>query len=48
MAKPWDESLKKLVQADPQTFINWFVPEAAFTAARPLELKNWTDRKSVV
>ena len=42
MAKPWDESLKKLVQADPQTFINWFVPEAAFTAARPLELKNWT------
>ena len=42
MAKPWDESLKKLVQADPQAFVSWFVPEAAFTAARPLELKNWT------
>ena len=42
MAKPWDESLKKLVQADPQAFVSWFVPEASFTGARPLELKHWT------
>jgi predicted transposase YdaD len=42
MDKPWDESLKKLVQADPQAFVSWFVPEASFTGARPLELKHWT------
>jgi predicted transposase YdaD len=42
MAKPWDDSLKKLVQADPQAFVSWFVPEASFTGARPHELKHWT------
>src|SRR6266571_1295128 len=42
MAKPWDDSLKKLVQADPQAFVSWFVPNASFTGARPLELKHWT------
>src|SRR5215469_5066966 len=42
MAKPWDESLKKLVQADPQAFVSWFVPDASFTGARPHELKHWT------
>jgi predicted transposase YdaD len=42
MAKPWDDSLKKLVQADPQAFVIWFVPDASFTGARPHELKHWT------
>ena len=42
MAKPWDDSLKKLVQADPQAFVSWFVPDASFTGARPHELKHWT------
>ena len=28
MAKPWDDSLKKLVHADPQAFVSWFVPGA--------------------
>ncbi len=42
MAKPWDDSLKKLVQADPQAFVSWVVPNASFTGARPLELKHWT------
>jgi len=42
MAKPWDDSLKKLVQADPQAFVRWFVPGASFIGARPHELKNWT------
>lgn len=31
MTKPWDDSLKKLVQADPQAFVSWFVPEASFS-----------------
>jgi len=34
--------LKKLVQADPQAFVSWFVPDASFTGARPHELKHWT------
>jgi predicted transposase YdaD len=42
MAKPWDDSLKKLVYADPQAFVSWFVPGASFIGARPHELKNWT------
>jgi predicted transposase/invertase (TIGR01784 family) len=42
MAKPWDDSLKKLVQADPQAFVSWFVPGASFIGARPQELKHWT------
>jgi len=42
MAKLWDDSLKKLVQADPQAFVSWFVPDASFTGARPHELKHWT------
>jgi predicted transposase YdaD len=42
MAKPWDDSLKKLVHADPQAFVSWFVPGASFIGARPHELKNWT------
>ena len=42
MAKPWDDSLKKLVQADPQAFVSWFVPDASFTGVRPHELKHWT------
>jgi len=31
-----------LVQADPQAFVSWFVPDASFTGARPHELKHWT------
>jgi predicted transposase YdaD len=42
MAKPWDDSLKKLVHTDPQAFVSWFVPEAIFTGERPHELKHWT------
>ena len=29
MAKPWDDCLKKLVHADPQAFVSWFVPGCA-------------------
>ena len=42
MAKPWDDSLKKLVYADPQAFVNWIVADAHFTGERPYELKHWT------
>src|SRR5258708_170660 len=42
MAKPWDDSLKKLVHADPQAFVNWIVADAHFTGERPYELKHWT------
>jgi predicted transposase YdaD len=42
MAKPWDDSLKKLVHADPRAFVNWIVADAHFTGERPYELKHWT------
>ena len=42
MAKPWDDSLKKLVHADPQAFVHWIVADADFTGERPYELKHWT------
>ncbi len=42
MTKPWDDSLKKLVHADPLAFVNWIVADAHFTGERPYELKHWT------
>ena len=30
MAKPWDDSLKKLVHTDPQAFVTWLFPDGTF------------------
>jgi predicted transposase YdaD len=42
MVKPWDDSLKKLVQTDPQAFVAWLFPGGTFIGERPHELKHWT------
>jgi len=42
MAKPWDDSLKKLVHTDPQAFVTWLFPGGTFIGERPHELKHWT------
>jgi predicted transposase YdaD len=39
MGKPYDDNLKKLVNAHPQAFVSWVVPEALFVRERPHDLK---------
>jgi predicted transposase/invertase (TIGR01784 family) len=38
MAKPWDEPMKKLVDANPQHFVDWLVPGGRFLDFVPTEL----------
>src|SRR5579872_2919281 len=39
--KPWDDSLRKLVRANPQAFITWILGEGKFIAGLPEKLKTW-------
>lgn len=39
--KPWDDSLRKLVRANPQAFVSWILGEAEFIAELPEKLKTW-------
>ena len=42
MAKPWDDTMKRLIRAHPQHFVSWVLKGAIFKAALSIELKNWT------
>jgi hypothetical protein len=42
MAKPWDDTMKRLIRAYPQHFVSWVLKGAIFKAALSIELKNWT------
>src|SRR5260370_40303350 len=42
MAKPWDDTMKRLIRANPQHFVSWILKGAIFKAALSIELKNWT------
>lgn len=39
-SKPWDSTLKRLIQINPTTFVKWLVPGAVFIKERPHELEN--------
>jgi predicted transposase YdaD len=39
--KPWDDSLRKLVRANPQAFVTWILGEAKFIGELPEKLKTW-------
>ena len=39
--KPWDDSLRKLVRANPQAFVSWILGEAEFIGELPEKLKSW-------
>ncbi len=39
--KPWDDSLRKLVRANPQAFVSWILGEAEFIGGLPEKLKSW-------
>lgn len=39
--KPWDDSLRTLVRANPQAFIWWLLGEALFIRELPHKLKTW-------
>ena len=40
-SKPWDDSLRKLVRANPQAFVTWILGEAEFIGELPEKLKTW-------
>ena len=40
MVKPYDESMKKFVGANPQSFVDWLHPGASFVRALPTELQS--------
>lgn len=39
--KPWDDSLRKLVRANPQAFVTWILGDAQFLGELPEKLKTW-------
>src|SRR5579872_6989573 len=39
--KPWDDSLRKLVRANPQAFVSWILGDAEFIDELPEKLKTW-------
>ncbi|MGH2497899.1 MAG: hypothetical protein ACRDIV_24625 [Ktedonobacteraceae bacterium] len=39
--KPWDDSLRKLVRANPQAFVSWILGEGKFIGELPEKLKTW-------
>jgi len=39
-SKPWDSTLKRLIQINPTTFVKWLVQGAVFIKERPHELEN--------
>src|SRR5690242_3273385 len=39
--KPWDDSLRKLVRANPQAFVSWILGDAQFLDELPEKLKTW-------
>ncbi len=42
MAKPWDDTMKRLIRAYPQHFVSWILKGAIYHDALSIELKNWT------
>src|ERR1700704_1530179 len=41
VAKVWDESMRKLVRINPQSFLDLILPGAYYTRLLPEKLKNW-------
>lgn len=39
--KPWDDSLRKLIRANPQAFVAWVLGKAQFVRGLPEKLKSW-------
>jgi predicted transposase/invertase (TIGR01784 family) len=39
--KPWDDSLRKLIRANPQAFVTWVLGKAQFVRGLPEKLKSW-------
>ncbi|HEU0001750.1 MAG TPA: hypothetical protein VFQ36_12670 [Ktedonobacteraceae bacterium] len=39
--KSWDDSLKNLVDANPQAFVEWLLGKGEFRGKLPYQLKNW-------
>jgi hypothetical protein len=53
--KPWDDSLRKLVRANPQAFVSWILGDAEFLDELPEKLKtidlgfaHWARRSSLL
>jgi len=42
MAKPWDDTMKRLVRENPQHFVRWLLKGAQFKDFLSIELKSWT------
>lgn len=42
--KPWDDSLRKLVRANPQAFVSWILGEAEFLDELPEKLESGSRR----
>src|SRR5438874_10748450 len=45
MAKPWDEAMKKLIDANPQQFLDWIAQGATFLHFEPTELAKPTEEE---
>ena len=45
MAKPWDEAMKKLIDANPQQFLDWIARGATFLHFEPTELAKPTEEE---
>lgn len=48
MAKLWDESMKTLVRANPQAFVNWLIPRAKFIKEHREKLKGWDQEVDIL
>jgi hypothetical protein len=48
MAKPWDESMKALVRANPQAFVRWLIPAAKFIKEHREKLQGWDQEVDIL
>lgn len=48
MAKPWDESMKALVRANPQAFVRWLIPVAKFMKEHREKLQGWDQEVDIL
>ena len=39
--RSWDDSLKNLVDANPQAFVEWLLGKGEFRGKLPYQLRNW-------
>ena len=48
LTQVWDDTLKRLIMANPQDFVSMIIEEARYEGDLASELKNWTRRADVV